>query len=188
MSVAFNRLITQFRDLGDLNVDMSRKDHTARAERPSSRERFSTGRQMFINLGSADGFDKGKMLGYVCGVSGVQGDVIGRMLIKDVYSFVDVEPDHFEQVFNAFKGANYKGRKVRVDEAQGPGAGPSRPQGDRQHQGGHRGGPHHGPRNDRGGNRPHESSYRGPSERNDGGFAKKGYYEPKPHRKGPRKG
>lgn len=120
MSVAFNRLITQFREVPDLNVDMSRKDHTARVERPSSRERFSTGRQLFINLGSADGFDKGKMLGYVCGVSGISGDMIGRMLIKDVYSFVDIEPDHFEQVFNSFKGANYKGRKVRVDEAQGP--------------------------------------------------------------------
>jgi ATP-dependent RNA helicase DeaD len=197
MSVAFNRLITQFRDLGDLNVDMSRKDHTARAERPSSRERFSTGRQMFINLGSADGFDKGKMLGYVCGVSGVQGDVIGRMLIKDVYSFVDVEPDHFEQVFNAFKGANYKGRKVRVDEAQGPGQGPARPHSDRPQEGGGYkgsggykggGGFHKGPRDDRGGERPHQSSYRGPAERNDrGGFAKKGYFEPKPHRKGPRK-
>ncbi len=130
MSVAFNRLITQFREVPELNVDMSRKDHTTRVERPSSRERFSTGRQLFINLGSADGFDKGKMLGYVCGISGISGDMIGRMLIKDVYSFVDIEPDHFEQVFNSFKGANYKGRKVRVDEAQGPqggGGGGERP-------------------------------------------------------------
>ncbi|MCB0790369.1 MAG: DEAD/DEAH box helicase [Flavobacteriales bacterium] len=119
MSVAFHRLLDQFRDLPDINVDMSRRDHTARVDRPSSRERFATGRQLFINLGSADGFDKGRMLGYVCGISGITGDMIGRMLIKDVYSFIDIEPDHFEQVFNAFKGANYKGRKIRVDEAQG---------------------------------------------------------------------
>jgi len=207
MSVAFNRLITQFRDLGDLNVDMSRKDHTARAERPSSRERFSTGRQMFINLGSADGFDKGKLLGYVCGISGVQGDVIGRMLIKDVYSFVDIEPDHFEQVFNAFKGANYKGRKVRVDEAQGPGQGGPRPGGHAQHDGPRA--PHHGGQRREGGyqggghkggyksDRPYQSSYRGGDDRRDGprrddsgqrgGYQKKeGFYEPKP--KFPRKG
>jgi hypothetical protein len=31
------------------------------------------------------------------------------MLIKDVYSFVDIEPDHFEQVKNSFVNANYKG-------------------------------------------------------------------------------
>jgi ATP-dependent RNA helicase DeaD len=69
---------------------------------------------MFINLGTADGFDKGKMLGYICGISGVSGELIGRMLIKDVYSFVDIEPDHFEQVKNSFNNANYKGRSVSV--------------------------------------------------------------------------
>ncbi|HEY0976302.1 MAG TPA: DEAD/DEAH box helicase [Flavobacteriales bacterium] len=136
MSVAFNRIITQFRETPDLNVDMSRKDHTARTERPSSRERFSTGRQMFINLGSADGFDKGKMLGYICGITGLSGDIIGRMLIKDVYSFIDIETDHYEQVLNSFQNANYKGRKVRVDEA-GQGGGPAKgPRPERPRQGG----------------------------------------------------
>ncbi len=120
MSVTFARILDQFREAFDLNVDMSQKDHSARVERPSSRERFSTGRQLFINLGSADGLDKGRMLGYVCGISGISGEHIGRMLIKDVYSFIDIEPAFFEQVFEAFKGANYRGRKVRVDEAQGP--------------------------------------------------------------------
>jgi len=194
MSVAFNRLITQFRDLPDLNVDMSRKDHTARVERPSSRERFSTGKQMFINLGSADGFDKGKMLGYVCGISGVQGDVIGRMLIKDVYSFIDIEPAHFEQVFNAFKGANYKGRKVRVDEAQGPQGGAPRHDAPRPpREGGYQGGGYKGGGYKGGaqGNRSHQGSYRGREERGGppqrGSYQKKeGFYEPKP--KFPRKG
>ncbi len=123
MSMAFNRIIEQHRTSFDLNVDMSRKDHSARAERPSSLERFSTGRQLFINLGTADGFDKGKMLGYVCGISGLSGELIGRMLIEDVYSFIDIEPDHFEQVKNSFNNANYKGRSVRVDEAAGGGKG-----------------------------------------------------------------
>lgn len=119
MSMAFNRIIDAHRKSYDLNVDLSRKDHSARAERPSSAERFSTGRQLFINLGTADGFDKGKMLGYICGMSGLSGELIGRMMIKDVYSFVDIEPDHFEQVKNSFANANYKGRSVRVDESSG---------------------------------------------------------------------
>ena len=108
MSLAFNRIIEQHRTSYDLNVDMSRKDHSARAERPTSLERFSTGRQMFINLGTADGFDKGKMLGYVCGITGLSGELIGKMLIKDVYSFIDIEPAHFEQVLSAFQNANGK--------------------------------------------------------------------------------
>jgi hypothetical protein len=40
----------------------------------------------------------------------LSGELIGRMLIKDVYSFIDIEPDHFEQVKNSFNNANYKGR------------------------------------------------------------------------------
>ncbi|MBK9275861.1 MAG: DEAD/DEAH box helicase [Flavobacteriales bacterium] len=127
MSVTFARILDQFREAYDLNIDMSRKDHSARPERQSSRERFATGRQLFINLGSADGFDKGRMLGYICGVSGIGGEHIGRMLIKDVYSFIDIEPAWFDQVFNAFKGADHRGRKVRVDEAQGAQGGGDKP-------------------------------------------------------------
>jgi ATP-dependent RNA helicase DeaD len=189
MSVAFNRIITQFRETPDLNIDMSRKDHTARVERPSSRERFSTGRQMFINLGTADGFDKGKMLGYICGISGISGESIGRMMIKDVYSFVDIEPEQFESVFNSFKGANYKGRKVRVDEAQGgqggpprEGGGPSRPP---YKSGGPSGGGYKGgaPRREGGGGKGGYPRSEG-SDR--GGYEKKaGFYEPRP--KSPKK-
>jgi ATP-dependent RNA helicase DeaD len=177
MSVAFNRILGQFRELPDLNIDMSRKDHTARVDRPSSRERFSTGRQLFINLGTADGFDKGKLLGYVCGISGISGENIGRMMIKDVYSFIDIEPDHFDQVMNSFKGANYKGRKVRVDEAQGgqgnaprSGGGPDRG-GSR---GGYKGGEKRGDKG-RGNDRNTRPAGRGGYEKQNSGF-----YEPRP--------
>ncbi|MEZ4739900.1 MAG: DEAD/DEAH box helicase [Flavobacteriales bacterium] len=206
MSMAFNRIIEAQRSSFDLNVDMSRKDHSARAERPTSLERFSTGRQMFINLGTADGFDKGKMLGYICGISGVSGELIGRMLIKDVYSFIDIEPDHFEQVKNSFNNANYKGRTVRVDEAAGGGSGAPRPAG-----GGYKGGGGGGYKGGGGGgykggggggykggggggykggggggykgggdrqDRPQSGGSRGADER--GNFQKKEYYEPKP--------
>jgi len=190
MSLAFNRIIEQHRTSYDLNVDMSRKDHSARAERPTSSERFSAGRQMFINLGTADGFDKGKMLGYICGISGISGELIGKMLIKDVYSFVDIEPDHFEQVKNSFNNANYKGRSVRVDEAGGTGkVGPRsdapRPGGGYK---GASGGGYKGTGGYRSGadrdSRPSgDSPQSGAGNRgNDrGGFQKKeGFYEPKP--------
>jgi len=199
MSVAFNRIITQFRETPDLNVDMSRKDHTARVERPSSRERFSTGRQLFINLGTADGFDKGKMLGYICGISGIGGEHIGRMMIKDVYSFVDIEPEQFDQVAKSFEGANYKGRKVRVDESQGGQGGPRndapRPsaprsggyQGGGGYKGGAGGGGYKGGSSGGGykggdarGDRPQSGGYKGGNDDRGGYQKKQGFYEPKP--------
>jgi ATP-dependent RNA helicase DeaD len=159
---------------------------------------------MFINLGTADGFDKGKMLGYICGISGISGEFIGRMLIKDVYSFVDIEPDHFEQVLNAFNNANYKGRSVRVDAAAGgskggeprPSSGGYRGGGGGGYKGGgggYRGGQDRGGYQgggarggDQGGYRPDRSAGGGhPGNRDDRGGArsfpkKEGYYEPKP--------
>ena len=159
MSVAFDRLLGQFGALPDLNIDLSAKDHTLRNDRPSSRERFTTGRQLFINLGREHGFDKGKMLGYICGISGLSGDMIGRMYIDQYHAFIDIEPDHFQQVFNSLKGANYQGRKVRVDEGRG-----QQDRGDR-------------PRQDRG-DRPHHR--KGPRSFDKG--------PKKPHRKGPKSG
>jgi ATP-dependent RNA helicase DeaD len=84
---------------------------------------------MFINLGSADGFEKGKMLGYLCGITGLTGQHFGRITLKDMYSFVDVDAAHFDEVLGHFKAANYKGRKIRVDEGTGGTGGP--PRGDR---------------------------------------------------------
>lgn len=191
MSLAFNRIIEAHRTSYDLNVDMSRKDHSARAERPTSLERFSTGRQMFINLGTADGFDKGKMLGYICGISGISGELIGKMLIKDVYSFIDIEPDHFEQVKNSFNNANYKGRSVRVDEAGGTGKGAPRPSSGGYQGGGgggYKGGGGGGHKGGGGGGyqggrdrseRPSAGGYRGNDDRG-AAPSKAGFYEPKP--------
>ena len=160
MSVAFDRLLGQFGALPDLNIDLSAKDHTLRNDRPSSRERFTTGRQLFINLGREHGFDKGKMLGYICGISGLSGDMIGRMYIDQYHAFIDIEPDHFQQVFNSLKGANYQGRKVRVDEGRG-----QQDRGDR---------PQHQDRGDRPQHRKGPRSFdKGPK---------------KPHRKGPKSG
>ncbi|HOP44187.1 MAG: DEAD/DEAH box helicase [Flavobacteriales bacterium] len=159
MSVAFDRLLGQFGALPDLNIDLSAKDHTLRNDRPSSRERFTTGRQLFINLGREHGFDKGKMLGYICGISGLSGDMIGRMYIDQYHAFIDIEPDHFQQVFNSLKGANYQGRKVRVDEGRGQQDRGDRPRQDRGDRPQHRKGP--------------RSFDKGPK---------------KPHRKGPKSG
>ncbi|MFM7900503.1 MAG: DbpA RNA binding domain-containing protein [Bacteroidota bacterium] len=75
---------------------------------------------MFINLGSADGFDPGKMLRYVCERSGIKGDAIGRIDIKGVYSFVDIDREKLPMVIASFDGEVFRGRKVRTDISQGP--------------------------------------------------------------------
>jgi ATP-dependent RNA helicase DeaD len=131
VSLEFNRFLEQYREARDLNVDLARKDHNPR-ERTREKTEFSRSggdanmRSMFINLGSADGFDKGKMLGYLCGITGLTNQHIGRITMKDMYSFVDIEAAHFDEVLGHFRAANYKGRKIRVDEGNGGTSGPPR--------------------------------------------------------------
>ena len=131
VSLEFNRFLEQYRDARDLNVDLARKDHNPNA-RAREKTEFTRGggdanmRSMFINLGSADGFEKGKMLGYLCGITGLTGQHFGKIMLKDMYSFVDVDAAHFDEVLGHFKAANYKGRKIRVDEGNGGTSGPPR--------------------------------------------------------------
>ena len=61
------------------------------------------------------------MLGYLCGITGLTGQNFGRILMKDMYTFIDIESAHFDEAMGQFKNANYKGRKVRVDEGGGGG-------------------------------------------------------------------
>ncbi|MGV9011044.1 MAG: DEAD/DEAH box helicase [Flavobacteriales bacterium] len=126
ISLEFNRFLKQYKDARDLNVDLARKDHNPkeRKEKTEFGRSSSEGpmRSMFINIGTKDGFDKGKMLGYLCGITGLTGQHIGRILLKDMFSFVDIDAGHFDEAMGHFKAANYKGRKVRVDEGDGGGA------------------------------------------------------------------
>jgi ATP-dependent RNA helicase DeaD len=123
VSLEFNRFLEQYREARDLNVDLARKDHNPkeRREKKDFQESDRPMRSMFINLGTADGFDKGRLLGYLCGITGLTNQHIGRIMLKDMYSFVDVDAAHFDQVMGHFRAANYKGRKVRVDEGNNGG-------------------------------------------------------------------
>lgn len=129
IALEFNRSLKHYKEARDLNVDLAVKDrrtkargqHAERGQEHGGMEHAPTGpmRSMFINLGTKDGFDKGKMLGYLCGITGLDGQHFGRILLKDSYSFVDIAGGSFDEAIAQFRAANYKGRKVRVDEGGG---------------------------------------------------------------------
>ncbi|MCB0773099.1 MAG: DEAD/DEAH box helicase [Flavobacteriales bacterium] len=130
VSLEFNRFLKQYRNARDLNVDLASKDRKGKTAAPARVEGerrdpiprpAGTMRSMFINLGTKDGFDKGRMLGYLCGISGLDGSHFGRILLKEAFSFIDIESSVFDQVMGQFKAANYKGRRIRVDEGEGGG-------------------------------------------------------------------
>ena len=76
ISMEFNRFIDYYRNAPDLNVDLA---HQGKQRQDRYR---SNGPKVFINLGTVDGFDKGRMLGYVCDITGLKGSDIGRIELK----------------------------------------------------------------------------------------------------------
>jgi ATP-dependent RNA helicase DeaD len=116
VSIEFNRFLDYYRNAGDLNIDFSKKDHVRTSDA------HKQGSSMFINLGTMDGFDNSTLLKYVTEITSLPAEKFGRINIKGVYSFIDIEKDYLDSVLNSFRNEVYKGRKVRVDGSTGGGS------------------------------------------------------------------
>ncbi|MCF6404168.1 DEAD/DEAH box helicase [Chitinophaga filiformis] len=114
-SLEFNQFLEYYQDAPDLNVKEERRTLGDGADRRSSNSKFT---RLFINLGSVDDFTRGDMLRYLCDTSGVRGNKIGRIDLKGVYSFFEVENDVVEKFQQTFKKAEYNGRSVRIEMSQ----------------------------------------------------------------------
>jgi ATP-dependent RNA helicase DeaD len=113
VSIEFNRFLDYYRNAPDLNVDIA---HQGRSRGMNGGESYrSSAPRMFINLGSMDGFDRGNMLEYVADITNAKKSEIGRIDIKGVYSFIEMEEGILPKAMESFKGEVFNGRKVRVE-------------------------------------------------------------------------
>lgn len=113
-SLEFNRFLDYYKNAPDLNAkadDRRQDENSMRAGRGS----FT---RLFINLGSVDEFTRGDMLRFICDTSKISGNKVGRIDVKGVFSFFEVENDLVEEVFSNFKNAEHKGRSVRIEISQ----------------------------------------------------------------------
>lgn len=137
-SLEFNQFLEYYQDAPDLNVKDEKRTFEGGAGERRGNSKFT---RLFINLGSVDDFTRGDMLRYLCDTSGVRGNKIGRIDLKGVYSFFEVENDVVGTFQETFKKADYNGRSVRIEMSQ---------DGDRRRSGGPGGG---GRRSEEGGGR-----------------------------------
>ncbi|WP_124980594.1 DEAD/DEAH box helicase [Nonlabens xiamenensis] len=89
----------------------------------NERGRRSRGREegmktYFINLGRKDDMNKGSLLGFVCDVTGLTGNDIGRIVLDGAHSFMDVK-EEVAQKMDKLNGAERNGRELRANEHQG---------------------------------------------------------------------
>ncbi|GGG95213.1 DEAD/DEAH box helicase [Parapedobacter pyrenivorans] len=120
-SLEFNRFLEYYQNAPDLNVDpsearggMDRKGKSDRFGRDSYKSDYT---RLFINLGSVDDFTRGDILGYICNTTRISGKAIGKIDLKGVYTFFEVENTSVDKVFSGFQNIDFNGRTVRVENA-----------------------------------------------------------------------
>ena len=132
-ALEFDRFLKYYENAEDLNVREERGRRTGETRLQGSRvqgtrdqSRRRDGRdfggngnytRLFVNLGTKDGFYKASFLQFILDMSDLRKDVLGRIDMKEMNSWVEVDSDAAKQMIRSLDGKNYRGRRIRMNEA-----------------------------------------------------------------------
>ncbi|MFN5422862.1 MAG: helicase-related protein, partial [bacterium] len=134
-ALEFDRFLQYYENAADLNVraDDRRADRstTVRGGRDSGERRatqrsssFGGGsgyKKLFVNLGTKDGFYKASFLQFILDMSDLSKDVLGKIDMKEMNSWVEIDGSAANKMINAIDGKKFKGRKIRMNDADSGG-------------------------------------------------------------------
>lgn len=125
-ALEFNHFLKYYENAEDLN----RTDN--RDRKPAGRENMSSGRErnsfnrrdsgytrLFVNLGTRDGFYKASFLQFILDESNLKKEVLGKIDMRDMNSWVEIDKDVAGKMIKAIDGKRYNNRTVRMNEADG---------------------------------------------------------------------
>lgn len=73
--------------------------------------------RLFVNLGTKDGFYKASFLQFILDMSELTKEVLGRIDMKEMNSWIEIESGAASKMIRAIDGKNYKGRRIRMNDA-----------------------------------------------------------------------
>jgi ATP-dependent RNA helicase DeaD len=73
--------------------------------------------RLFVNLGTKDGFFKASFLQFILDMSDLKKEVLGRIDMKEMNSWVEVDKSVANQMIRSIDGKKYKGRSIRMNDA-----------------------------------------------------------------------
>jgi ATP-dependent RNA helicase DeaD len=113
------------RDRGSDRGESSRGQGQGRTiSRSSSRDEgrgSSTGagfKKLFVNLGTKDGFYKASFLQFILDMSDLSKEVLGKIDMKDMNTWVEIEGGAANQMIKSLDGKKFKGRRIRMNDAE----------------------------------------------------------------------
>jgi ATP-dependent RNA helicase DeaD len=135
-AMEFDRFLKYYENAEDLNVrerarsngERGSREYAGRMENGRRREMSREGRQreftgnsdymkLFVNLGTKDGFYKASFLQFILDMSDLRKEVLGKIDMKEMNSWIEIDRKSASQMIRAIDGKNYKGRRIRMNEA-----------------------------------------------------------------------
>ncbi|MFD2920082.1 DEAD/DEAH box helicase [Terrimonas rubra] len=134
-ALEFDRFLKYYENATDLNVREDKRDRGSReldrrGQGDAGRSAAGAGRRnsggayqrLFVNLGTKDGFYKASFLQFILDMSDLRKDALGRIDMKEMNSWVEVEAGpSANKMIKALDGKNFKGRKIRMNDADSGG-------------------------------------------------------------------
>jgi ATP-dependent RNA helicase DeaD len=77
---------------------------------------------LFVNLGTKDGFFKASFLQFILDMSDLKKEVLGKIDMKDMNSWIEIDRSVAPQMIRALDGKSYKGRRIRMNDADSGGS------------------------------------------------------------------
>jgi ATP-dependent RNA helicase DeaD len=106
--------IDNYADAKDLNAGYENKGGV--------RERGERGgkavMRLFINLGTKDGMDPQRLVQFIAEGTDIEPEILSGVTVRELASFFNVASDAAEFIMAALASKKFKGRKIRVDEAE----------------------------------------------------------------------
>jgi ATP-dependent RNA helicase DeaD len=139
-AMEFDRFLKYYENAEDLNVrervrefrdakegdrrEPARFTRDARGRETRGREYTNGGgggggdfTKLFVNLGTKDGFYKASFLQFILDMSDLRKEVLGRIDMKEMNSWIEIDRKSAIQMIKAIDGKNYKGRRIRMNDA-----------------------------------------------------------------------
>jgi ATP-dependent RNA helicase DeaD len=125
-ALEFDRFLKYYENAADLNIREERRgerpDRTVgREPRTRTFTKTSNYQRLFVNLGTKDGFYKASFLQFILDMSDLNKEVLGRIDMKEMNSWIEIEPTAGRKMIKSIDGKNFRGRKIRMNDAESGG-------------------------------------------------------------------
>jgi ATP-dependent RNA helicase DeaD len=129
-ALEFDRFLKYYENAADLNMREERRSERGEravtrdtkgrtyGQREGSQARGGSYQRLFVNLGTKDGFYKASFLQFILDMSDLKKEVLGRIDMKEMNSWIEIEPAAAKKMIRSIDGKNYRGRKIRMNDAE----------------------------------------------------------------------